>query len=509
MLAGAVPSYYQAAFQQHNRPFALIDNSEGHILDASADFCQLAERSRAELIGTPLTATFKDFSMGLLVYPQGLLKEPLSRAAGLSPVVLHYFQLPNQGPYLISCFPVSSASDTSPEWELIHHLQAQNQHLHQLNQLKSEFIANISHELRTPLTTILGWPEIMLDDDSVIYPEIVVRAAQAIQRDGKLLLKLLEDLIDLSKIEAGQMQLDLQQISINEVIQQSLALMRDAAGQKQIALFYQPPTEALVLNIDPLRITQVLLNYLSNALKFTPQGGRIEVQVVPSSDYITVKVIDNGIGVPQADQRAIFERFIQLQGQSAYLSGSSGIGLALVKNFIEMHGGQVGVHSEPGHGATFFFSLPVLPADEPAPVSTELHPVLPGSVTLVPDLSVLLAEDREDILAVLKAMLRNEKIHVIDTPIYEQVVALAQEHVPDCIILDVPLALQYSQQILQQLRNNSMTASIPVIALTAMVMKGDRERFLKMGYDGYVAKPCSKKNLLEAIQAVTEAKKHV
>jgi signal transduction histidine kinase len=234
-------------------------------------------------------------------------------------------------------------------------IAAENQRLQTISQRKSELIANLSHELKTPLTAILGWPEILLDLDDL--PERVHQAASSIEKEGKLLLELMEDLMDLSKVESGQLRLDIRPEVLNDVICNSLEIVREKANAKEQCLELELPQTELVVAMDPLRVTQVLLNLLSNAIKFTPQHGKIRLTVEAFPEEVKISIHDNGIGLEANSQALVFERF--MRAPEAQAIDGTGIGLSLVQKFVELQGGQVGVESKPGVGSTFWFSLPL------------------------------------------------------------------------------------------------------------------------------------------------------
>ncbi|MBF2054428.1 MAG: HAMP domain-containing histidine kinase [Candidatus Sericytochromatia bacterium] len=233
------------------------------------------------------------------------------------------------------------------------------------NRRKSELIANVSHEMRTPLTAILGWPEILLDAQGM--PSLAREAAEAIRKDGVYLNRLLEDLIDISKIEAGYLRLNLQRENLQELIANALETVQDKARQKNIQIHWQPPHQTLWVHADNLRMTQILWNYLSNAIKYTPRGGKITVQAEAAAEQVIVSISDTGIGMQPAFQTQAFERFSRAE-EVSHLEGA-GIGLSLVKKLVHLHQGQCWAESEPGTGSCFYFSVPRSPAPASSPTS--------------------------------------------------------------------------------------------------------------------------------------------
>lgn len=230
--------------------------------------------------------------------------------------------------------------------------------LKQHSERKSELIANVSHELRTPLTAILGWPEILLDAQGM--PSLAREAAEAIRKDGIYLNRLLEDLIDISKIEAGYLRLNLQRENLPALIANALDTVQDKARQKNIQIDWPTAQEAVWVQADALRMTQILWNYLSNAIKYTPRNGQITISLSPEAEQVTVCIRDTGIGMQPAFQARAFERFSRAEEVSHF--EGAGIGLSLVKKLVQLHQGHCWVESQPGQGSSFYFSVPRSPA---------------------------------------------------------------------------------------------------------------------------------------------------
>jgi signal transduction histidine kinase len=226
------------------------------------------------------------------------------------------------------------------------------------SQHKSQFLANMSHELRTPLNAILGYTELILDN---IYGEVPDKARvtlERIQNNGRHLLGLINDVLDLSKIEAGQLSLSLTDYSIKDVVHNVYGAVESLATAKNLALKVELPTDLPPARGDERRLTQVLLNLVGNAIKFTDTGG-VAIKTSTADGTLTVAVHDTGPGISEADQGKIFEEFQQADSSSTKQKGGTGLGLAIAKRIIEMHGGRLWVESELGHGSTFSFTVPV------------------------------------------------------------------------------------------------------------------------------------------------------
>ncbi len=225
---------------------------------------------------------------------------------------------------------------------------------------KSEFLANMSHELRTPLNAIIGFSEVL---DDRMFGELNDKQAEYVRvilTSGRHLLSLINDILDLSKVEAGRMELDLGTFNLRMALENALTLIRERAVRHGLALELSVDETLANVVADERKLKQVLLNLLSNAVKFTPEGGRIDVRALPADGTIEVSVTDTGVGIAPEDQQAIFEEFRQV-GHAAHKREGTGLGLALARKFVELHGGRLWVKSEVGRGSTFTFTLPVRP----------------------------------------------------------------------------------------------------------------------------------------------------
>jgi signal transduction histidine kinase len=233
-------------------------------------------------------------------------------------------------------------------------LEAANRH-------KSEFLANMSHELRTPLNAIIGFSDVLLERT---FGEVNAKQEQYVSiilTSGRHLLSLINDILDLSKIEAGRMELELGPFDLAFAIENTITLVRDRAARHSLTLGMEAEPGLGEFVGDERKFKQILLNLLSNAVKFTPDGGRIGVRAVRADGAVEISVIDTGVGIAPEDQEAIFEEFRQVGTDYVRKREGTGLGLALTRKFIELHGGKIGVVSEPGKGSTFTFTLPVRP----------------------------------------------------------------------------------------------------------------------------------------------------
>jgi signal transduction histidine kinase len=241
---------------------------------------------------------------------------------------------------------------------LFNELEAANRELAAASQHKSEFLANMSHELRTPLNAVIGFSEVLSERMFGDLNEKQDEYLKDIHASGQHLLSLINDILDLSKIEAGKMDLEVSDFDLPATIDNALMLVRERAGRRGIDLQKSVDGRLGQVQADERKIRQVLLNLLSNAIKFTPEGGRIDVAAKPVNGFVEVSVTDTGVGIAPEDQDAIFEEFKQVGTASKKVEGT-GLGLALSRRFIELHGGKIWVRSEVGAGSTFTFTIPV------------------------------------------------------------------------------------------------------------------------------------------------------
>jgi signal transduction histidine kinase len=241
---------------------------------------------------------------------------------------------------------------------LFRELEQKSRELEVASQHKSEFLANMSHELRTPLNAIIGFSEVLSERMFGDLNEKQEEYLKDIHASGTHLLSLINDILDLSKIEAGRMELELTDFHLPTALDNALILVRERAGRRSITLQMSVDERLGEVRADERKIRQVVLNLLSNAIKFTPEGGRIEVGALPRDGSVEVSVTDTGVGIAPEDQEAVFEEFRQV-GTAERKAEGTGLGLTLCRKFVELHGGRIRVTSQVGVGSTFTFTIPV------------------------------------------------------------------------------------------------------------------------------------------------------
>ncbi len=381
-------------------------------------------------------------------------------------------------------------------------LSAANAELARAARLKDEFLANMSHELRTPLNTILGMSEALQEE---VYGSLNLKQAESlhnIEESGRHLLTLINDILDLSKIEVGKLSLDRGPVSVRELCQASLRLVRQAAHQKQLQVEENLDPSVSILEGDERRLKQILVNLLSNAVKFTPSGGRIglDVQTNAERSRVEFSVWDTGIGIAAADMNRLFQPFVQLDSSLTREYNGTGLGLSLVYRMTRLHQGSVSLQSTLGQGSRFTVSLPwqeeIVPVNENEAFPQSLLPTLPLSGT------ILLAEDNEANIHTYASYLCAKGYQVVVARNGQEVLDTIPTILPDVILMDIQMPHTDGLQVIKHLRQGTDTASIPIIALTALAMPGDRERCLAMGAYEYLSKPVALKQLITTIERI-------
>ncbi len=379
---------------------------------------------------------------------------------------------------------------------------------------KDEFLASMSHELRTPLNAVLGLSEAMMEE---VYGPVTDRQRHSlthISESGRHLLSLINDILDLSKIEAGKMKLEPGLVEIRPLVEMSLRFVKEAAQKKKIQLRHELAPDVETFVGDERRLKQMLINLLSNAVKFTPESGsiRVSTRLAENGDSVEFAVADSGIGISLADQGKLFQSFVQLDsGLSREYSGT-GLGLALVRKMAEMHGGTIGVSSAPGEGSRFSFTIPLDPSwiangenvSTPAVVPAHIirengHSTKPAAPGPRRPVQVLIAEDNEMNVLTIKDYLIKQGFHLTVAPNGAEALRLAREIRPDIILMDVQMPVMDGVEATRKIRCDRELSKTPVIMLTALAMAGDRERCLEAGADEYVAKPFSLRGLVETM----------
>lgn len=374
------------------------------------------------------------------------------------------------------------------------------------NRAKSEFLANMSHELRTPLNSILGLSESLLEQSRGPLNEKQTQAMQVIAASGTHLLSLINDILEVSKIEAEKLQIHPDIIGVKDVCESSLNFVRELAIKKSITLDFWNNQEVATLFADPQRLKQILINLLNNAVKFTPEKGNVslEVDLNDERDQIQFIITDNGIGIAPDDLKKLFSPFMQVDSSLARQYQGTGLGLTIAYKLTELQGGSVHVESAVGKGSRFMVSLPWDQTQtvirETGRIEKHVEPAQEPRHLLRPLVKVLLADDHEINTMMLGEYLQNHGYEVTTARNGLEAIARAEDTQPNIIIMDIQMPEMDGLEAIQHLRADQRFISTPIIALTALAMSGDRERCLEAGANEYMSKPVSLKALAEKIQ---------
>jgi len=384
--------------------------------------------------------------------------------------------------------------------------------------MKDEFLANVSHELRTPLNAILGIAEGL--QEGVFGPVTLkqLESLKIIKRSGDHLLVLINEMLDLAKVESGQLELVFSSVEVRELCESSLQFVAHQADKKNIQLNLDLPFNIPNINLDEQSIRQVLINLLSNAVKFTPEGGSVSVKVERiASDIrnpegiLRTTVTDTGIGIEAEMLETLFVPFFQVDSSLNRNYEGTGLGLALVKQYVEHHDGKIAVTSELGVGSCFEFTLPYrkptshAPAKHQPPIelkrrSTDGNP----SVSAVLPPLVLLAEDNEDIAFATSCFLKASGFGVLHATNGAEAVALATEHSPNLILMDIQMPGVDGLEAIRRLRKIPEHQQTPIIAVTGLARQFDTERCLEAGANDYLSKPYRMGDLVKSIQKLLD-----
>jgi signal transduction histidine kinase/DNA-binding response OmpR family regulator len=363
--------------------------------------------------------------------------------------------------------------------------------LERAGKLKDQFLSQMRHELRTPLNAILGFSELLGDPRYGPLNDRQSRFTDHIHTSGEHLLSLINDILDLSKIEAGRLELAIESLPVELAFGDVLNTLSPLAEKKQMGLSQRCEAGLSVL-ADATRFKQVLMNLVGNALKFTPEGGSVELVAFPTDGQVRVEVHDTGPGIPEEEQTRIFEAFYRLR-QSGQSSEGTGLGLAITQRLLELQGGKLELTSTPGHGSCFYFSLPAarhIPL--PPPASSEDPVRRTGDAP-----RILIVEDDAMTVQLSKSHLTSSgyEVMVCDEPQRAQAIAAALQ--PDAITLDLLMKPTSGWEILLQLKNQSSTANIPVIVISIV---DQRAGGTLLGADEFLIKPVNKPVLLAAVE---------
>jgi len=382
------------------------------------------------------------------------------------------------------------------------------------SRMKDEFLATVSHELRTPLTAILGWASML---NRGILSQIQMRhALQVIERSARLQAGLVDDMLDTSRIITGRLKLDAHPIEIGRVFQAAIDVIRPSAEAKRIRLQVVADDRSSIVFGDANRLQQVIWNLLSNAVKFTGEGGRVEARLIQTDGHIEIVVKDNGMGIEPEFMPYVFDRFRQADSSSTRQYGGLGLGLAIVRHVVEMHGGRV-VASSPGKGQGATFKV-LFPIASPAIIRPDKRPSGPelkqptqlnqmGDKEDLHGVRVLVVEDDLDTLEMVKVILEDRGAEVITASSAGDALEALEHSLPDALVSDLAMPKQDGYELIKHIRQHDPErgGNIPAVALTANARAEDRVRALMAGFQMYVPKPVVPNELVAVVANLTHA----
>jgi len=401
----------------------------------------------------------------------------------------------------------------------------ETQKLHEVDELKSRFFTNISHEFRTPLTLILGPAKDILDSTNEAKTK---QNISMIKRNAGRLLGLVNQLLDISKLESGNMKLETIALNIIPLLKALVLSFTSYAERKRITLKFNTSDDEIIVYADKDKFQKIITNKLSNAFKFTPEEGLIEVNVSQSDKYVNIKVSDTGIGIPADRIERIFDRFYQVDGSHTREQEGTGVGLSLAKELVELHKGKIEVESEPGKGSVFTISLPlgkehlrpeeisltveekeyekeITYYDDEVKIKKESFSELSEDESLP---LLLIVEDNPDVRAYIKDNLKTD-YRILESADGEVGWNRSIEQIPDLIVSDVMMPKMDGFKLCEKLKSDERTSHIPVILLTAKAAKEDKLAGYETGADDYLMKPFDADELKTRIKNLIEQRKRL
>ena len=381
-------------------------------------------------------------------------------------------------------------------------LSLANAELSRVMRSKDDFLSTMSHELRTPLNAILGLSESLSEN---IYGELNEKQARSIEtiaESGHHLLSLINDLLDIAKIGAGKMDLDMSSANVEDACKSSMRFISGLASKKKISVSLTIDPSAATIHADQRRLKQILVNLLSNAVKFTNDGGHVALQTKGDRERnaLDISIIDNGIGISTIDLERLFRPFTQLDSKLSRQYSGTGLGLSLVLRLAELHGGSVEVKSELGKGSCFTVSLPW---NESKTELSHEHSVKNRAKATSNDATmgplILIADDNEINLSTVCDYLLAHGFRVIQARNGLEAVQAVRNHNPELVLMDIQMPVMDGIDAIKSLRADRSFASIPILALTSRAMIGDQDRCIEAGADEYLSKPVHLKQLVKII----------
>ncbi|WKZ37327.1 MAG: PAS domain S-box protein [Anaerolineales bacterium] len=495
----ASEAYARLLFDAAPDPVSVTE-ADGTVRDANRSFEQQHQLKRDEIRGRRISelgifpagesARLQDYNLAIMNGEKTPPVELTFHAPGDGRHVLEMHSYPVEvgGRRLV----LSTSRDITTHKQAEEALRFANAEMENALRIKDEFLANMSHELRTPLNSIIGISESLEEQLVGGLNEKQEKYVRIVKESGHHLLDLINDILDISKIEAGRMELDLRAFSVEKLCQSSIRMVRELAQKKSLDVLFQVKGNVKIISGDERRLKQSLVNLLGNAVKFTETGKRIglEVEGHPQRNEVTFTVWDEGIGIAQEDLQLLFKPFVQLDAGLTREYQGTGLGLALVAQMVRLHGGHVRVESEWGAGSRFIITLPWGAEEQNAEVKGTGELLPPHQMPAGKHSgSVLLVEDTEIIISLLKEFLTHRGYQVFIARNGRDGIQLAKSERPDLILMDIMMPMMDGLEAAKLLREDNDFKQVPIIAMTALAMPGDRERCLAAGMTDYMSKP--------------------
>ncbi len=382
-------------------------------------------------------------------------------------------------------------------------LRAARDDMASANEQKDQFLALLSHELRTPLNSILGWTRLM--QEGLLEPDELPEAIDSITNNAKAQAQLIEDILDISRIINNKLRLEKRVLLLADIVKAAADAIRPIANQAKLRVAHTVEATDLLVEADPGRLQQIVANLLANAVKFTPPGGRIDLRLTRAQSFASIEVSDTGRGIDAAFLPYIFDRFKQADSSNTRQEGGLGLGLAIVRHLVEMHGGIIRAASDgPGTGATFTVLLPVVAVDlRNADKSQEANQVLPDAESLK-NLQILIVDDDDSAREMIALTLRKFGAKVDCAGNVDQALESLEKGFPQLLISDIAMPGADGYELIRAVRKMEADHArrIPAIALTAFASVQDRSRAMELGFHLHLSKPIEPLQLIRAVAAL-------
>ena len=381
--------------------------------------------------------------------------------------------------------------------ETLGQLEESNLQLQEANQGKSRFLSSMSHELRTPMNAVLGFADLLKGKFFGDLNEKQLGYVHQIEKSGGHLLDLINELLDMAKIDSGKTELQLAEFDPKEFLIDTVGIMQPQFGKKKIDVNLNHDSTLAWMTGDRRRCNQIMLNLLSNAAKYTPEGGTVDIHVVQEDGLAKFTISDTGIGIDPEEQEKIFSEFHQANRVRDENLGGTGIGLALTRRLVEIHGGEIGVTSTVGKGSTFWFTLPLKPLDSDSSRMQEAAAAFPNSKNA--GKHILVVEDNDVNLAMILDMLSICDHKVVVARNGQQAIDMTVASKPDLIFMDVKMPVMDGLEATRRLRQKQEFDDLPIIGLTASAGADARQKCLDAGCTEFLSKPVQSKELFDTI----------